>query len=92
MKVLRYDPADEPNNAIVAYVDFYAESRGTYFCDCRLVRKKNGGFFIGYPSRRVERNGEYEYHPFFKFDPSVHDKFQSAALKAIDEFVKERGE
>ena len=92
MKVMRYDRADDPNNSIVAYIDLYAETRGTYFCDCRLVRKKNGGFFIGYPSRRVGNEGQYEYHPFFKFDAKEHDRFQSAALKAIDDWVKERGE
>ena len=55
--------------------------------------KTSGGFFIGFPSRRSQKGpGEFEYHPYFKFDKEEHDGFQKMGLKAIDEWVKENAD
>jgi hypothetical protein len=72
---------------VVAYVNFHIPKWDLYLCGCKYIRKKNGGFFIAFPARKIEKNGEDKYYPYYCFEGDMSDRFQSAAQKAINEYV-----
>ena len=85
LQVIKYTSYEKDN--LAAFVSFYIPEWGLYLNDCRLIRKKNGGFFIGFPSKKIE--GEEKYSPYFMFDKEKNERFRKAAIEAIDKWVKE---
>ncbi len=71
--------------SIVGFVSFYIPEWKLHLRDCKMIRKQNGGFFIGFPSKKVNEN----YVPYFSFDKEVNEKFQESAKKAIDLYIKD---
>lgn len=88
IQVQKYLPCTSDKNNIVAIVSFYIPEWGLYLNDCRYIRKKNGGFFVGFPSKKVEMNGEDKYYNYYGFEGETGTRFQSAAQKAITDFIK----
>ena len=92
MEVLRYQSANSDSGSLVAWVDFRIPNWGLNLFDCRLMRGRNGGFFIAFPSKKYEKDGETKYAPYFWFDKEVTERFQKSARQAIDEYVKRNQE
>lgn len=89
LKVKNYSPLEESTSGVVAFVNFFIPEWGLHMNGCKLIRKKNGGFFVSYPSKKVEKDGaEPTYIPYFCFEKEKNDRFQSAAQKAIQEHLK----
>jgi len=86
MNITSYRSVNKDN--LIAYFSLYVEKWGIYLNNCSLIRGRNGGTFIGFPSQKYEKDGETKYAPHFCFDKEVNERFQLAAKKAIDEYVK----
>jgi len=92
LKVTHYQPIQVEESKVIGIVKFYIPEWGLHLNDCRYIRKKNGGFFIGFPSKRHEEEGqETTYAPYFTFDKDRLDRFQSSGQKAINEWIKTNG-
>jgi len=92
LNVTHYQSVDDPNTSVVGIVNFYIPEWGLHLNECRYIRKKSGGFFIGYPSKRKGEEGEQPtYHPYYAFDKDKNDRFQSAGQKAINEYIQKHG-
>jgi len=90
IEVKNYFQNQDKNSNIVATINFYIPEWGLYLNKCKFIRKKNGGFFIGFPSEKKEGVGEeVKYFPYFFFDKDKADRFQSAAQKAVDKWIKD---
>jgi hypothetical protein len=89
LQIAKYVHCASDKNNIIAIVSFYIPEWGLYLNDCKYVRKKNGGFFIGFPSRKVDVNGEDKYFNYFAFEGEAGTRFQSAAQRAIEEHIKQ---
>ena len=90
MKVTNYTSINK--DQLVAYFSLYIEQWGMYLNDCKLIRTKTGGMFVGFPNKKYEKDGETKYSPYFCFDKEVNERFQKAARAAIDEYVKQNAE
>lgn len=91
IKVVNYFPTNDPKSNVVAVVNFLIPEWGLHLNSCNYVRKRNGGFFIGFPSKKKEGpDGQPQYFPYFAFDKERNDRFQSSAQKAIEEYIKEK--
>jgi len=92
LKVTHYQPVEDPNGSVVGIVNFYIPEWGLHLNECRYIRKKNGGFFVGFPSKRKEIEGQQPtYFPYYNFDKDKLDRFQSASQKAINEWIQTKG-
>jgi DNA-binding cell septation regulator SpoVG len=87
MEVTRYKGM-ENDGPVVAFFSMKIPKWGMTLNDCRLIRTKNGGFFVGFPCKKYEDNGETKYSPYIWLDKEVSERFQKAAKEAIDEYVK----
>lgn len=91
VKVTHYQSVADPDSQVVGIVNFYIPEWGLHLNDCRYIRKRNGGFFIGFPAKRKGEEGQTPtYHPFFDFDKDKKDRFQSAGQKAIHEYIQQK--
>jgi len=44
---------------------------------------------VGYPSKKIEKEGKDTYYmPYFAFDKERNERFQVAAHRAINEWIK----
>jgi len=87
MEVTRYKSM-ENDGPVVAFFSLKIPKWGMTLNDCRLIRTKNGGFFVGFPSKKYEDNGKTKYSPYVWLEKEVSERFQKAAKEAIDEYVK----
>jgi len=87
MEVTRYRSM-EGDGPVVAFFSLRIPQWGMTLNDCRLIRCKNGGFFVGMASKKYEDNGETKYSPYVWFDKEVAERFQKGAKAAVDEYVK----
>lgn len=88
LKIKNYTPSNDVRSSVVATVDFYITDWGLHLNCCRYIRKKNGGFFVGFPSYNKDKdNPTPQYEPFYAFDKDKNDRFQSAAQRAINEWI-----
>ena len=85
MEVLNYRKVTG-NGPTMAFITFRLPEEGLNLANCRLIRMKNGGWFISYPSQKYKTDEGTKYAPYFWYDKS--DKFQRAARTAIEEYVK----
>ena len=93
MKVTEFTRLENPHTPVIAVVSFYVPEWEMYLNDCRYIRKKTGGYFIGYPSKRVMReNADTQYYPYYNFSKERNDWFQSESQKAVQEYLKENQE
>lgn len=91
IKIKNYFPIRDETSSTVALVNFLIPEWGLHMNGCKLIRKKNGGFFVSYPSKKVEKDGqEPQYIPYFCFDKEKNDRFQSAAQKAIQDYIAQQ--
>lgn len=89
INVTHYKQINDPKSNVVALVNFYIDDWDLHLNGCRYIRKRNGGFFVAYPSDKKEReNGEPSYYPWYAFGKRVHGRFQSSSQKAINEYIK----
>jgi len=88
MKVTRYEPQDQ--QYVKAHVDFYVDKWNLHLRDVRLIRGKNGNFWLTFPSKRVGADDSPQWIPYIDFDGEAKERFQDAAMKAIDAYVKEQ--
>lgn len=91
MDVVRYTQVNG-DGPTVAFVSLKIPQWGVTFNDCRVIRGKEGQFFIGFPSRKYEVEGETKYSPYVWFDKEVSERFQKGAREAIDTYVKQNQE
>ncbi len=87
MEVTHYE-VSKGEGAIIAFVNFKIHEWGLNLDDCRFIKTKNGGSFIGFPSKRCESQGEVKYSPYFWFEKHAAGLFQSSAKKAIEDYLK----
>lgn len=92
IEVTKYTPTNNENGSIIAFVSFKIPNLGLHLNDCRLIRSRNGGFFIGFPGKKYENDGETKYAPYYYFEGDLKDRFQKQAREAIDKWVKENTE
>jgi len=93
LEITSYYPTGDERSSVVALVNFFIPEWGLHLNGCKYIRKKNGGFFVGYPSKKVEKeNADAQYFPYFAFERDRNDRFQSAAQKAIDKHIKQKRE
>jgi DNA-binding cell septation regulator SpoVG len=88
IEVTKYHLVNKGNT--VAYVDFQIPKWGLFLNDCRLMRAKSGHCFIAFPSKKVEKDGETNYYPYYCFEKDMSSRFQKAALNAVEEYAKEK--
>jgi hypothetical protein len=89
LKVTRYSPYRSTKSNVVAFVSFHIPEWGLYLNDCKYIRKKNGGFFISFPARKIESDDGEKYISYFSFEKEALDRFQNSAEKAIQNFIKD---
>lgn len=83
----------DQKSSTVAMVNFYLPKLDLHLDKCRYIRKKDGNFFVSYPSEKVQNaNEDPKYFPYFYFGKKTNDKFQSAAQKAIQEYMQKKKE
>lgn len=88
LKVTHYKPTNDPRSNVVAMVNFYVEEWDLHLNGCRYIRKRNGGFFVSYPSKKVEKeNEEPSYFPYYCFGKEKNSRFQSGAQRAISDYI-----
>lgn len=88
LKVTHYKPINDHRSNVVALVNFYWEDADLHLNGCRYIRKRNGGFFVSYPSKKVEKENEQpSYFPYYCFGKVKNDRFQSGAQRAIAEYI-----
>ena len=88
MEVTRYKALDS-EGPIMAFFSLKIPHWGMTLNDCKLIRTKTGGFFVGFPSKKYEdEQGETKYSPYVWLEKEISDRFQTAAKSAIDEYVK----
>lgn len=93
LTVKKYHSVKNSKSNLVAFVNFYSTELKLHLNNCRLIRKKNGGFFVGYPCEKIEKEGEEtQYFPYYCFEKERNDQFQSAAQKAIKEWINENNQ
>lgn len=85
MKVTKYVKVSE-DGPILAYVNFHIKNWGMYLSDCRVIKTRHGGVFIGFPGREYEKNGEKKYSSYLIWEKEMGERFQKAAKSAIEEF------
>lgn len=90
VRVTYYAPyTEKKDDMLVAYVGFYIEALDLFLSSARLFRKKCGGFYIAPPSEPVKTlEGDKAYRPYFKFGRRYEERFQIAAIQAIDEWCR----
>jgi len=91
MEVTRYTSMKN-DGPVVAFLNLFIPQWGLHLNDCRLIRTKNGGFFVGFPSKKYEAEGETKYAPYVFFEKEVSEKFQKGAREAIDKYVANQKE
>lgn len=89
ISVTRYTPTTNENSSVIAFVNFFIPKMGLHLHDCRLIRSKSGGLFIGFPSKKYEEKGETKYAPYFYFEGPLKDHFQKKAREAVDTWKNE---
>lgn len=84
--VTQYKRNENNGSQVVAYVSFCIAEWGLHLNNCKYIRSKKGGFFIGFPSKKVEGK-DNEYFPFFYFEGEARNRFQESAKKAIENYI-----
>lgn len=87
MKVTRYTAVTD-HGLVEAYLNIYIEEWGLHLNDLRVIKKHDGGHFIGYPGKKYEKHGETKYAPYFSWDKESNDRFQSSVKKAIEMYLQ----
>lgn len=84
LKITRYTPF-RGEGPVMGVCCFTLDSLGMYFNDVPVIRKREGGFFIGSPSRKYEdADGQTKYSPYWGFENrEMASKFQGAAITAL---------
>jgi len=83
----------DAKSSTVAIVNFYLPNLDLHLQKCRYIKKKDGNFFVSYPSEKTQNASEEpKYFPYFYFGKKTNDKFQSAAQKAIQEYMQKKKE
>lgn len=92
IKVTFFSPSDNPGSFVVATLGLRINSMDLYLSKVKLVRKKDGTFYVASPSESYNcpKTGEKKYANFWWFD-STAGFFQKETLKAIDTYCKAKG-
>lgn len=90
MEVTRYEQQD--HQFVKAHVDLYVDKWKLHIRDVRLIRGKNGGMWLTLPSKRVGDGDSAKWIPYLDFEGEAKERFQSAAMKAIDTYVKDQSQ
>lgn len=85
IEITKYVSYEQGN--LLGFVSFFIREWGLYLNDCRIIKKKDRGFFIDYPCKKNAESQE-RYSPYFHFDQMTNERFQKAAIKAVEEWVK----
>ena len=92
IEVTSYSPVNDPNSNVVGYVNFYVHEWGMHLNGCKYIRNRNGGFFVGFPSKEYKNDaGETKYAPYYCFKGENSRNFQEGARKAIEDWGKNNG-
>lgn len=83
LQIKSYTRNPDQNSNILGFVSFYIPEWGLYLNSCKYIRNKNGGFFIGFPSKEKDD----KYFPYYLFDADKNKRFQESARKAIEEYL-----
>jgi len=91
IEVKQYKKFDKEQSNLVAFMTLYLTEMDLYISDCKLIRMRNGGFFIGLPSRQFkdEATGEVKYSPYVLFGKNKNEEFQKSAIEAVTHYAKD---
>lgn len=83
LQIKNYTRNLDSNSNVVAFVSFYIPEWRLHLNSCKYIRSKNGGFFIGFPSKEKDD----KYYPYFCFEGDASKRFQDSARKLIEEHL-----
>ena len=83
LQIKNYTRNLDSNSNVVGFVSFHIPEWGLHLNSCKYIRNKNGGFFIGFPSKEKDD----KYFPYFCFDAAQAKRFQESGKKAIEEYL-----
>lgn len=78
---------DECDTHVVASFDVYWEEAEITFYRMKLLRGSKGGYFLSYPSYRVEENGSKKWFPYFQFSASRKREFEKNIFEELQVFL-----
>lgn len=88
IKVKNYTSNQDNNSSVVGFVSFFIPEWGLHLNSCKYIRNKDGGFFIGFPSKEKDD----KFFPYFCFEGNAGKRFQEAAKKAIEDHISKLSE
>lgn len=90
MKVTYYRQNQDQNSSVVAYLGLYLENIDLYLSKLRYIRKRDGGFFISFPSEKyTDKEGKGAYQNYCWFGKKFGDSFQKKAHDVINAYIEE---
>lgn len=92
IQVSKYIPCAKEGSNVVAIVSFYIPEWNLHLHQSTYIRSPKGGFFVGFPSRKFTKDGKDYYNKYYDFEGSTKERFQSAAKKAIDEYIEKNNQ
>lgn len=93
LEVKNYTPVTKEDSNVVGLVSFYCSTLDLHLNLCKYIRKRNGGFYVSYPTKVIEKGAqEPDYIPYFCWGKKMSSKFQSEAQKAIHKWIQENGQ
>lgn len=84
---------DNKDLNVVATFGIYVSSIDWYFAKLKLVRKKDGTFYVASPSEEYlnSATGKKEYSNFWWHGKKSGEFFQKEVMKALDNYFIEKG-
>lgn len=93
MRVTFLNLSKDSQSPVIATIGFYIFSMDMYLSKVKLVKKKDGGFYLAPPSEKYQdpKTGKEAYGNFFWFGEKSSEFFQKQALQALSTYCQTKG-
>lgn len=78
-----------PSGPLVGYVDIYIPSWHATFKDLSFFHNEKGSKWLSFPSKEYTVKGEIKRSYYVVFDADAKERFQKAAVAALEAYFKE---
>ncbi len=87
MEILNYKEIP-PGGNMLATFSVYIEPWKLKIHNCKVFRKKDGGFFFRAPQYCEEVNGQKKWYPIIEFSKERGEEFVKKVMEELKRFVK----
>ena len=93
IKITYYNPVSEEKSQTVGIFGCHVVKDDFYIAKLKLVRKKDGSFFIAFPSEKYTnpKTGQEDYSNFCWYGQTRGPFFQKLTLNALKEYWTRKG-